>query len=452
MGLNGMTSMTEAPRGKERPMTPGMPARAAAAQAFERTLSARVQLDDALDGACAQTGVSGRDAALARAIAHVTFRRLGTITRALEARLPQGASSLPRPIQALLATGAAQVLFLDAADHAAVDLAVHLTKQQRLGMKFAGLVNAVLRGIVRDADRIRSGIMPLGDDTPPWLAERWREAYGEDAARAVAAALGEEIALDVTARSDAAGWADRLGGVLLPTGSIRLPHRQPVEELPGYGDGQWWVQDAASAVPARLLRVKPGERVADLCAAPGGKTAQLAAAGAHVVAVDRSAQRLAVLEANLARLGLGAEVHVADAARFEAAPFDAVLLDAPCTATGTIRRHPDVSWTKSPEDEGKLAALQARLIDEAARLLKPGGRLVFCTCSLQAAEGEDQLSAALARLPQLALDPILPEEVGVPDSITARGEFRALPHQLPAAEPRLSGWGGFYAARLIRPA
>jgi 16S rRNA (cytosine967-C5)-methyltransferase len=432
------------------PIPQGLPARAVAAEAFERTLAGRLQLDDVLDQELAKAGLGGRDGALARAIANVAFRHLGTISRALEARLEHGAASLPRPVQAILATAAGQVLFLDAADHAAVDIAVQLTKRQRLGMKFAGLANAVLRGVARDADRIRSAMAPLGDDVPAWLSASWTAAYGETAAREIAAALSQEIALDITVREDAAGWAEKLGGFVLASGSVRLLHRDPVETLLGYGEGAWWVQDAASAIPARLLRAAPGERVADLCAAPGGKTAQLAAAGARVTAVDRSAQRLAMLESNMARLGLEVDVRVADAGAYAAEPFDAILLDAPCSATGTIRRHPEVMWTKRPDDEARLAALQARLLDHAVSLLKPGGRLVYCTCSLQAAEGEDQVAALLARRNDVRLDPVMPDEIGVEGALTARGEFRALPHQMPHAEPRLSGWGGFYAARLVR--
>ncbi len=430
----------------------GLAAREAAARAFERTLSARVQLDDALDREVAAQALEGRDAGLARAIAITAFRHLGTISRALEARLAQGAASLPRPVQAILATGAAQVLFLDAADHAAVDVAVQLTKRQPLGMRFAGLTNAVLRGMARDRAAILAGVDRLRHDTPPWLAESWTQAYGPEAAAAIAALNGEEIALDVTVRDDPDGWAERLQGVLLPTGSIRLPHRRPVETLPGYGEGAWWVQDAASAVPARLLGARPGERVADLCAAPGGKTAQLAAAGAAVTAVDRSGPRLATLRANLSRLSLTADVVTDDAAAFKAEPFDAILLDAPCTATGTIRRHPDIAWTKTPEDEAKLSRLQERLLDHALTLLKPGGRLVYCTCSLQPAEGERQVEALLARRADVRRMPVSPEETGVPESVTADGDFRALPHQLrvDAQDVRMSGWGGFYAARLVR--
>jgi 16S rRNA (cytosine967-C5)-methyltransferase len=223
-----------------------------------------------------------------------------------------------------------------------------------------------------------------------------------------------------------------------------------VHELPGYESGAWWVQDASAAIPARLLGDVAGLRVADLCAAPGGKTMQLAAAGAQVTAVDRSAPRLKRLAANLARVGLSADIRAVDATSFTAEPFDAVLLDAPCTATGTIRRHPDIAWTKTPEDQAKLAALQARLLDQAINLTRPGGRLVFCTCSLQPEEGEDQIVALMARRDDVRLVPITADEVGVPDAVTPDGFFRALPHQLSGATPRMSGWGGFFAARLER--
>lgn len=430
---------------------PGHMARLVAAKAFERTLSARQQLDDVLDQEIAQArGLEGRDAALARAIALTSFRHLGTIAQAVDARLAQGARSLPRPVQALLVTAAAQLLFMEAADHAAVDVAVALTKLQPQGMRFAGVVNAVLRKIGREAEGIRTAIAPLGADTPSWLREAWIRDHGEANAVAIAASFGDELALDLTVRDDAAGWAEKLDALLLPTGSIRLRQRTPVHELPGYSEGAWWVQDASSAVPARLIGAGPGQSILDMCAAPGGKTAQLASMGAHVTALDRSRQRLDILSQNLSRLGLSADVVVADGVNFEHEPYDAVLLDAPCTATGTIRRHPDVAWTKTPQDEAKLVALQARLLHRAADLTRPGGRLVYCTCSLQASEGEDQVSAILAARSDLALLPVSDAEVGIAGSTTARGEFRALPHQLHGDSPRVSGWGGFFAARFVR--
>ena len=430
---------------------PGFAARHTASKAFERTLAARQPLDDVLDHEIAAAkGLESRDSGLVRAIAMTTFRHLGTISHAIDQRVARGSNSLPRPVQAILATAVAQMLFMEAADHAAVDLAVAQTKLQPQGLRFAGVVNAVLRKIGREADAIKATMASLGADMPAWLKQAWIAQYGQEDASRIAAALGDELALDITVKADPEIWAERLGAVILSSGSLRLSERTPVHELPGYDEGAWWVQDAASAVPAKLLGVMPGMRVLDMCAAPGGKTAQLAAMGADVTALDRSAQRLKVLRANLERLGLEAKVVTADGTSFEHEPFDAVLLDAPCTATGTIRRHPDAAWTKGPEDETKLVALQARLLDRAIDLTRPGGRLIYCTCSLQAAEGEDQIAAILARRGDIRREPISDTDVGVPGSTSTFGDFRALPHQLHGETARLTGWGGFFAARFVR--
>ena len=271
---------------------------------------------------------------------------------------------------------------------------------------YAGLVNGVLRNIARERQEILGGSDALDDDTPAWLAARWRANYGEATARAIALANRDEPTLDLSVKSDPEGWAARLGGIVLPTGSVRLESHVPVPELPGYGEGEWWVQDAAAALPARLLRASPGMRVVDLCAAPGGKSAEIAVTGASLTAVDRSAERLKRLAVNFERLRLNAEIAVADALSFEAAPFDAVLLDALCTATGTIRRHPDVAWTKRLGDLAPLAALQAQLLDKAVALTKPGGLIVYCTCSLEPEEGESHIAALLRRNPDVRRLPI----------------------------------------------
>ena len=290
---------------------------------------------------------------------------------------------------------------------------------------------------------------PLTVDTPDWLAARWRAAYG-DAAPAIAEAHRRGGAIDLTARADPAGWAERLGATLLATGTLRLNDRGAIRELPGYAEGAWWVQDAAAALPARLLDARPGERVADLCAAPGGKTAQLASAGATVLAVDRSRHRLKRLAENMARLRLAVDTKVADALTLEAEPFDAVLLDAPCSATGTIRRHPDVPWTKREADLAKLVDLQARLLDKAAALTRSGGRLVYCTCSLEPEEGERQAESFLARHPAFAPVPVRADELpGLEEAITPNGDVRTLPHQGGAALGA-SGLDGFFIARFSR--
>ena len=269
----------------------------------------------------------------------------------------------------------------------------------------------------------------------------------------MAAALSHEPSLDLTAKSDAGQWAARLHGEVLPTGTVRTLLHGSVTMLPGFSEGQWWVQDAAAALPARLFGDISGKSIADLCAAPGGKTAQLAQAGARVTALDRSPARMARLRDNLARLSLEAETVVADAAEWQgpAESFDGILVDAPCTSTGTIRRHPDVAWLRQEADIAPLAALQKRLLQTAVALLKPGGLLVYCTCSLEPEEGEAAIAALLASEASLRRAPIASAEMaGLADIITSEGDLRTLPCHLPHTDPRLAGLDGFYAARLVR--
>jgi 16S rRNA (cytosine967-C5)-methyltransferase len=435
------------------PPPPGLAARVAAARAVAeavtqaRPLEERLAADLTLRGA----GVDKRDPALARSIATVALRRLGTIRKALAERLEKGMPKRSGTLEWTLAVGAAQILFLDTPDHAAVDLGVRAARADSASAPFAALVNAVLRGVARDRDAILAASDPLDDDTPPWLAARWRAIYGEATARAIAAAHRSEPTLDISVKSDAAGWAEKLGGIVLPTGSARLDTHQAVVELEGYAEGEWWVQDAAAALPARLINPRLGMRVADLCAAPGGKAAELAAAGANVTTIDRSAERLKLLAANFERLKLHSEIVVADALAFDAPPFDAVLLDAPCTATGTIRRHPDVAWTKRPGDIGQLVKLQAQLIDKAIALTRPGGLLVYCSCSLEPEEGEGQISAVLRRNPDVRRLAVAPGEIGgLAECLTALGDLRTLPCHLWGDDSRRSGMDGFFAARLVK--
>jgi 16S rRNA (cytosine967-C5)-methyltransferase len=393
-----------------------------------------------------------RDRMLARAILTTALRRRGEIVaalaRVLDRRLPDDAGA----VAAILHVGAAQILFLDVPDHAAVSLAVTQAAADRRARNARGLVNSVLRRLARE----RADILARPDaarlDVPEWLFQRWSAAYGQATALQIAEAHLVPPGLDVSVKQDAALWAERLGGILLPTGTIRLDGMRRVSALPGYEAGAWWVQDAAAALPARLLGNVAGKRVADLCAAPGGKTAGLAASGAKVAAVDLSANRLKRLASNLSRLGLEAELVAADLLSWEpAGKFDAVLLDAPCSATGTIRRHPDVQWLKRPDDVAALSVLQARMLDRAADLVSPGGTLVYCTCSLEPEEGEAQIAPFLARHPEFALDPIAAGEIaGLAHLITPQGHLRTLPchgfHTANASE----GMDGFFAARLRR--
>jgi 16S rRNA (cytosine967-C5)-methyltransferase len=283
---------------------------------------------------------------------------------------------------------------------------------------------------------------------------RWIAHYSESVARDIAEAISHEPSLDITVKSDAEQWASRLHGETLPTGSVRTLLQGSVTMLPGFSDGQWWVQDAAAALPARLFGDVAGKSILDICAAPGGKTAQLAQAGARVTAVDRSAPRMARLRDNLARLALDVDSVVTDATEWQGGSsggFDGILVDAPCTSTGTIRRHPDVAWLRQETDIAALTALQKRLLQKAVALLRPGGTLVYCTCSLESEEGEQAISALLATEPAMRRVPIEAGEVaGLTEILTAEGELRTLPCHLPHQDPRLSGLDGFYAARLVK--
>ncbi len=430
---------------------PGVTARRLAAEVLIQVLHRRRPLDEALDHSTLPDlkALAERDRALLRMVVATALRRLGTIRALLGRFLERGLPENTPRIEAALIVGAAQILFLEVPDHAAVDLSVRLARAES-GGRYAGLVNAVLRRMVREGRTALEGLDPALD-TPAWLYERWTRAYGAATARAIAAAHRVEPALDLSVKADAESWAARLGGRLLPTGSLRVEAHGPVTALPGYAEGAWWVQDAAASLPARLLGEVNGLRVADLCAAPGGKTAQLAAAGARVTAIDRSPARLKRLAENLSRLKLAAELVAADVAEWHAEPFDAVLFDAPCTATGTIRRHPDIPWLRRLEDVIALAAVQARLLDRATELVRPGGLLVYATCSLEPEENEAQIDSLFARRLDFERVPIRPAEVGgVNDFVNAAGDLRTLPCHLPAPQPRLSGCDGFYAARLRR--
>jgi 16S rRNA (cytosine967-C5)-methyltransferase len=426
----------------------GLPARAAALDLLRSAFDRRGGLDEALSRP-AFTRLEPRERAFARALAMLTLRRLGQIDRMLETRLQKPP---PDEVRAILRLGVAQLFFMDAPDFAAVSTSVDLAAASQTGRPFKGLVNGVLRTLARE------GAPALDPQAlaPEWLAARWRAAYGAEAAARIAEAIAEEPATDLTLRDsgrdsglDPAGTAalaEALKAEVLPGGGLRAGLKGDLAGWPGFDEGRWWVQDSAAAVPARLLRVVPGESALDLCCAPGGKTLQLAAAGAAVVAVDRSAARQVRTADNLRRTNLAAELVTADAAAWaDPRLFDAVLLDAPCSSTGVFRRHPDVLWAARPGDIAKLAAVQARLLDSAARRLKPGGRLVYCVCSLEPEEGEGQVAAALKRHPELSLDPIRPGEGGAPEAaVTPEGLLRILPFHV------AGGADGFFAARFVK--
>jgi 16S rRNA (cytosine967-C5)-methyltransferase len=430
---------------------PGFAVRRIAAVIIDGVLRQRRPLDEMLDTTRELATLEERDRSLARALVGTVLRRLGTLRHLLGVFLDRGPPAQAPRVETALLIGAAQILFLGVPDHAAVDLSVRLVQADREGLHFAGLVNAVLRRVAREG----AGLLATFDtpvlDTPDWLMKRWAATYGAETAHAIAAANGHEPALDLTVKSDAESWAEKLEGRVLPTGSIRMIAHGAVTALPGFAEGAWWVQDTAASLPARLLGDVSGRRVADLCAAPGGKTAQLATAGALVTAVDRAPGRLRRLSENLARLSLNAETVRADVAEWQAEPFDAVLLDAPCSSTGTIRRHPDVPWLKQAADLAGLSALQRRLLERAAALTKPGGKLVYCTCSLEPEENETIIADFLAREPSVRREPIGVLEVfGQSEFITRDGDLRTLPCQLADTDSRMSGLDGFYAARLVK--
>lgn len=425
-----------------------MSSRRAALAVLDGTLAGKATLDRAFERAADRYRLAGPDRAFARALAAVTLRRLGEIDDALKPFLKRPLPRKALSARNILRLGAAQLLFLETPPHAAVGETTDLATGAAAG--YRGLANAVLRRLSERSSPPAENAARL--NTPGWLWESWRAAYGYPTTADIAAAHGVEPPLDLTVlKGDPADWAARLEAELLPTGSLRRRRAARVADLPGYAEGAWAPQDAAAALPARLLGDVGGKAVLDLCAAPGGKTAQLAAAGARVVAVDQVAARMDRLRENMARLGLEAETVVADVKDWRPrAPADAVLLDVPCSATGTIRRHPDIPWTRANADVRALAPIQADLLEAAAEAVRPGGLLVYACCSLQPEEGEAPVGRFLKRRADFVRAPLTEGEIpGLPaDAINALGDLRTLP----SFWPDLGGMDGFYAARLVRQA
>lgn len=432
----------------------GLPARDAALSLLDAVLGQGQSLDAAFAAQIRHGALSSlveRDRALARAITATTLRRLGQLDdllgQLIDRPLPKAAGRLKNILRAALA----QILFMETPAHAVVNLAVHQAKSDRRTSRFDKLVNALLRRAGREGEKRIAGQDADCLNTPAWIWARWTENFGEETARAIAQSHLREAALDLSTKNDAQDWAKRLGAVLLPTGSLRLAHKGRIEKLEGFDEGAWWVQDAAAALPAILLGDVAGKRVADLCAAPGGKTAQLASSGAQVTALDISEGRLKRLKQNLERLDLEATCIPGDATNWRPdEPLDAVLLDAPCLATGTIRRHPDIPHLKSSEDLANLANLQSRLLAHAVTLVKPGGTVIYCTCSLEPEECGDQISALLAAEPAVRVAPIRADELaGQSGWLTDEGYLRTMPFHLAGLDGGLDGIDGFFTARLV---
>ena len=434
---------------KTRARPAGPPAARSVALALVGQVLARSKpLDQVLAESRDLARLETRDRAFARLLVVTLLRRLGQVDAVLAHCLERPLAPAMARTRGILRLGAVQLLFLGTPAHAAVSESLALAEAVGQGRN-KGLINAVLRRIDREGEGVLADQDAARLNTPDWLWDSWSAAYGEETARAIAEAHLAEPPLDLSVKDDPAVWAERLSADVLPTGSLRLESGQgAVERLMGYEEGAWWVQDAAAALPARLLGNVKGLRVADLCAAPGGKTAQLAAAGAEVVAVERTRSRARRFEQNLARLQLSAEVVVADARSWQPdRPFDAVLLDAPCSATGTLRRHPDIAWLKAPADLPPLITLQDALLDAAVAMLAPGGSLVYATCSLQPEEGPDRIAALLSRRSDLSLVPVEPAELpSLAEAVTKEGYLRSLPCHWPVR----GGLDGFFAARLRR--
>ncbi len=436
--------------GSDGEWKPGLSARMAAAKIISAVIDKKTSLDGMMDaehGNPAYRALNLADRALVRAIVNSALRHLPRIEAAismmLDGPLPQGARSLHH----VLVVAVAQMLYLDVPDHSAVDLAVEQAHRDPRNKRFVKLVNAVLRRLGREKDTVMAAIEAIAV-LPDWFYGRLVKAYGEETASRIAASQLLPSSIDITVKSDPTHWAQVLGGTVLPNGSVRLgAFEGQVSALPGFTEGEWWVQDFSASMPVRLMGDLYGKRVADLCAAPGGKTAQLILAGAKVTALDQSGNRLKRLRANLKRLGFEAETVEANMLKFQPdALFDAVLLDAPCSSTGTMRKHPDVSWTKDEKDIAKLAALQEQMLRHAVTLVNDGGMIIFSNCSLDPSEGEEMVGRVLSSDPRLERVRVEAKDLpGMETAINDDGDLRTIPDMF-------GGVDGFYATVLRKKA
>ena len=434
---------------------PGLETRLVATLLLTRVLDDGRNLDALCDrqhGLARFLKLDARDQGLARAIAITAVRKHNQIEAVLKRVMQRPPPKRARFLIHSLHVAVTQILFLDAPDSAAVDLGVTAIGKDERTSRFRGMSNAVLRRIVREKEDLVSKTEQISL-LPKWMEKALRKDYGKEKAARISSFIALEPMVDLTVKTDPQAWADKLGGFVLPTGSVRLTNTTSVTELEGYENGEWWVQDAAAALPAHLINLEKGGRVLELCAAPGGKTAQLIQKGYEVTAVDISRPRLARLKQNLDRLNLNATLVEADILEYEPIEkFDAILLDAPCSSTGTIRRHPDVLWTKSSEEITSLAKLQYQLLEKSRDFLKPGGIFVFSNCSMMKEEGEDLLSKVSKQFEDIKLDPIKPSEIsGLEDCINGQGALRTLPFHLAHKENEAySGLDGFFACRFIK--
>lgn len=428
----------------------GLEVRRLAATLLRHCIERKLTVEEAISGNRDAQALEPRDRAFLSTLLLTAFRHGGEIDAILAKLVDRPLPRKSGAAREILVLGVAQLLFLGMAPHAVIDLAVRSAKADRNALHFSGLVNAVLRKVANGGADLLVGLDAPRLNTPDWLWSRWLKAYGEEAARRIAIAHGERPALDISFKKDAAAWRVPLGGVPLPNGQLRVPSgHAPVPELAGFSEGAWWIQDAAATIPVQLLGDVGGKAVLDLCAAPGGKTLQLAALGADVTAVDVSESRLRRVDENLRRTGLAATMLAVDVLSPEfTGSWDVVLLDAPCSATGTIRRHPELPYLKDEAQVRELAGLQRRLLRKAAQLVKPGGTLVYCTCSLEPEEGEMRVRGFLADTPDFAVIPASGH--GLPEgALQAEGWVRTLPSMGYGAS---QGMDGFFAAAMRRRA
>lgn len=414
--------------------------RRAAVHLLTRVLQKHQLLEEILNPVL--KGLSPRDRSLSRALASTTLRHLGTIDALIDKMLDRPLSDKMSDIRHVLRIGIAQILFLNIPSHAAVHDTVELVPEKS---KYRGMVNALLRRTDRQGKKLLGQLDIPKRNTPDWLWDAWESHYGEETTYLIAAANMQEAKLDISVKEDPEKWARLLDAEIIATGSLRRLSTSDVTTLPGFSEGGWWVQDAAATIPASLFGDIKGKRILDSCAAPGGKTAQLAAAGAHVIALDRSKGRMKRLAENMDRLKLNVDLIVAEAESYiPEHALDGILLDAPCSSTGTMRRHPDVAYLKSLADVEKLGLLQARLLDAASKQLLPDAILVYSVCSLQAEEGEHQIESLLKRDSSLKRLPVKKDEIaGLGELINTNGDIRCLPHHL-------GGIDGFFVARLVK--
>ena len=424
-------------------------ARRAAFEVIRSVIIRHRSLGEAFGSTPEYVSLSVPDRGFAAFIARMALRRLGQIDALINHCVPDALPRKARPVRDVLRVGIAQLLFSATAPHAAVSTTVDLCRNIEQ-VPFAKLVNAVMRRLQREGEDLLTAQDAARLNTPEWLWESWVAAYGEETARAIAAAHLETPPVDLTPKSDPEKWAKTLGGSLVLGGSVRMTETSDVTALEGFAEGEWWVQDAAARLPVTLLGDIQGKDVIDLCAAPGGKTMELLAHGGNVTAVDISKRRLERVADNLGRVSYKAELVCADVRKWKPdALADVVLVDAPCSSTGTMRRHPDLIHLKTPEDILKLAVVQDNLLDAAAAFLKPGGTLMFVTCSLLAEEGPERIIAFLANNPSFTRKPITTNEMpGLSDAITLKGDVRTLPHFLRDQ----GGMDGFFIARLVKGA